>query len=142
MTIDQISVFVENKPGSLAEVTALLGGAGIDLRALSIADTENFGILRLIVSEPQRALEALSAAGYVGSVTPVLAVPLADAPGSLAGVLSILAGEQINLEYLYAFITRQAGHACVVLRVADNARAAAVFAERGVAVAGHAEIFA
>jgi hypothetical protein len=141
MTIDQISVFVENKPGSLAEITALLGDAGIDLRALSIADTENFGILRLIVSEPQRALDALRAAEHVGSVTPVLAVPLADAPGSLAGVLRVLADADINLEYLYAFIARQAGHAYVVLRVADNDRAAAIFAERGIAVACHSDIF-
>jgi hypothetical protein len=142
VTIEQISVFVENKPGKLAEVTALLGGAGIDLRALSIADTEKFGILRLIVSEPARALEVLRAADYVGSVTPVLAVSLADAPGSLAGVLRVLADAGINLEYLYAFITRQAGHAYVVLRVTDNARAAAVFAAAGVATATRAEIFA
>ncbi|MDR1603313.1 MAG: ACT domain-containing protein [Gracilibacteraceae bacterium] len=142
MTIDQISVFMENRPGSLAEVTALLGGAGIDLRALSIADTENFGILRLIVSEPQRALEVLRAAEYVGSVTPVLAVPLADAPGSLAEVLRVLAEADISLEYLYAFITRQAGHAYVVLRVPDNARAAAVLAAGGIATACHEEIFA
>ncbi|MDR1321941.1 MAG: ACT domain-containing protein [Gracilibacteraceae bacterium] len=142
MAIEQISVFVENRPGALAEVTALLGGAGIDLRALSIADTENFGILRLIVSEPRRALEVLRAADYVGSATPVLAVSLADAPGSLAGVLRVLADAEINLEYLYAFITRQAGHAYVVLRVTDNDRAEAVFAEKGVEIADHGEIFA
>jgi hypothetical protein len=142
MTIDQISVFVENRPGRLAEVTALLGGAGIDLRALSIADTENFGILRLIVSEPQRALDVLRAAEYVGSVTPVLAAPLTDAPGSLAEVLRALAEADINLEYLYAFITRQAGHAYVVLRVTDNERAAAVLAEHGIAAACPDEIFA
>ncbi|MDR1069417.1 MAG: ACT domain-containing protein [Gracilibacteraceae bacterium] len=142
MAIEQISVFVENRPGALAEVTALLGGAGIDLRALSIADTENFGILRLIVSEPRRALEVLRAAEYVGSATPVFAVSLTDAPGSLAGVLRVLADADINLEYLYAFITRQAGHAYVVLRVTDNDRAEAVFAEKGVALADHGEIFA
>ncbi|MDR1953703.1 MAG: ACT domain-containing protein [Clostridiales Family XIII bacterium] len=141
MTIDQISVFVENKPGRLAEITEILGAADIDLRAMSIADTADFGILRIIVSEPDRALEALKSANCVVSVTQVLAVAIEDAPGSLAKILRILADADVSVEYLYAFITHTEGHAYVILRVEDTGRATEVFAEHGVKTADSHEIY-
>ncbi|MDR1471088.1 MAG: ACT domain-containing protein [Synergistaceae bacterium] len=141
MTIDQISVFVENNLGRLAEVTGILGDANVDLRAMSIADTTDFGILRLIVDDPARAIEILRSAGCVVSVTQVLAVSLKDVPGSLAKVLAILADENISVEYAYAFITRKKDDAYVIFRVEDNERAAEVFARHGVKTAGAGELF-
>jgi hypothetical protein len=141
MAIEQISVFVENKPGRLAEVTAILGDAGVDMRALSIADTSDFGILRLIVDNPQRAMELLHAEGCVVSMTPVLAVHLEDKPGSLAKVLGVLSGAGISVEYAYAFITRSKGNAYVVFRVEDNARASEILSANGVKTAGSDEFY-
>jgi hypothetical protein len=141
MTLDQLSIFVENRPGRLAEITGLLGKAGIGLRAMSIADTKDFGILRVIVNEPERAGEVLRAADCVFSVTPVLAVSIDDTPGSLSRVLGILAGADISIEYLYAFIARKKDNAYVVLRVEDNERAIAAFAGQGVKTAGAKEIY-
>ncbi|MDR1194659.1 MAG: ACT domain-containing protein [Peptococcaceae bacterium] len=141
MTIDQISIFVENRPGRLAEVAEVLSAAGVDLRAMSIADTADFGILRVIVDEPARALEALRAAECVVSVTQVLAVSLADKPGSLAAVLRLLADGGVSIEYLYAFITREKGNAYVVFRLEDNDRAAAVLAAGGVEILGPEQVY-
>jgi hypothetical protein len=141
MVIDQISVFVENNPGRLADITGILGNAGIDMRAMSIADTAEFGILRMIVDKPQEALELLRAAECVVSITPVLAVAIKDIPGSLAEVLRILANAGINVEYDYAFVSRKPGGAYVVLRVEDNGRAAACLKQNGIRIAGGDEIY-
>jgi hypothetical protein len=140
MAIDQISVFVENQPGRLAEVTEILGAAGIDMRAMSLADTADFGVLRLIVNDAPRALQALRDARYVVSVTRMLALSIEDSPGSLAKVLRMLANAGINIEYLYAFITRKEGNAFVALRVEDDGRAAEILAENGVRIIGSKEI--
>ncbi|MDR1490106.1 MAG: ACT domain-containing protein [Desulfovibrio sp.] len=142
MSIDQISVFVENSPGRLAEVTEIIGGAGIDLRAVSIADTADFGVLRIIAAEPLRAVELLRSANCVVSVTQVLAVALKDVPGSLAAVLRVLADAGVSIEYLYAFITRKKGDAYVILRVEDNARAEKILCEKGITLVDGAEIYA
>jgi hypothetical protein len=141
MTIDQLSVFVENSPGRLAEIASILGDAGIDLRAMSIADTKDFGILRVIVSEPTRAREVLHTAGCVVSVTKVLAVSIEDTPGSLARVLRILADADISIEYIYAFITRKKDSAYVIFRVENNERAIEAFTAHGVKIAKAAEIY-
>ncbi len=140
MTIDQLTVFVENEPGRLLEITEALSNAGIDLRALSIADTAEFGILRLIVSDPQGAVSLLREAGFAVSVTQVLAVGLDDTPGSLVKILRVLAGENINIEYLYAFITRKKSSAYVVFRVENNEFALSALKKHGVAVVGVEEI--
>lgn len=141
MTIDQISVFVENKPGKLAEVVETLGANDIDLRAMSIADTSDFGILRLIVDKPVKALEILRDAGCVTSVNQVIAVSVEDKPGSLAKVLRILSDEGISVEYAYAFITHEAGRAFVIIRVEDNDKAIKVLTSRGVKFAANSELF-
>ena len=142
MTINQISLFVENLHGRLADVTELLGRAGIDLRAMSLADTRDFGVLRIIVDNPQGADQVLRDAGYVFSITPVLAVSIADTPGSLGQILRTLANAEIGVEYLYAFVTRKAGNAGVVLRADDNGHAARTLAESGIKTVGPEELFA
>ncbi|MDR3255262.1 MAG: ACT domain-containing protein [Synergistaceae bacterium] len=141
MTVDQISVFVENKPGRLAEIVAILGDAGVDMRAMSIADTSDFGILRLIVDDPKRAQDLLRTSGCVVSVTQVLAVAIADKPGSLSAVLGVLADADISVEYAYAFITRKKDDAYVIFRVEDNERSFEVLKKHGVKTAGAKELY-
>ena len=132
MIIKQISIFVENKKGRLAEITETLAKAGANIRALSIADTTDFGILRLIVDKPEDAALALKEAGITVSITNVIAVGINDVPGSFAVPMRILADAGIDVEYMYAFITRQSEKAYVILRVADNDAAAKVLTEKGV----------
>ncbi|MDR3319654.1 MAG: ACT domain-containing protein [Desulfovibrio sp.] len=132
MTIDQLSIFVENKPGHLMEITETLGNAGIDLRALSIGDTAEFGVLRLIVNDPGKALDILHDAGFVVSITQVLAVSLNDTPGSLGKILRVIANAGINIEYMYAFVTQKSVGAYAVFRVEDNDAALADLRRHGV----------
>lgn len=132
MTVKQISVFVENKPGRLAEFTNVLRSNNIDMRALSMAETPDFGILRVIVDDPFGTACVLKDAGYIASITPVLAVKVADEPGSLFKILDILAEANINLEYTYAFLTREKDSAYIIFRVEDNDRAAEVLSKNGV----------
>lgn len=142
MTVNQLSVFIENKPGSLAAFASLLRDHNIDLRALSIADVEDYGILRVIVSDIHKASLALKEANYVFKITPVLAVPLKDEPGSLAEVLEILGSAGINVEYLYAFVGRQQDRAYVIFRVrdADIDKATQVLSKAGCVPIGQDEL--
>lgn len=133
MTVSQLSVFIENKAGSLATFANLLRENGIDMRALSIADVEDYGILRIIVDDAYKTSTVLKNAAYIFKITPVLAVPLRDSPGSLADALDILGRSQINIEYLYAFVGRQKDRAYVIFRVRDNdiEKAARILADNG-----------
>lgn len=141
MIVDQISVFIENKIGALSDVTAVMGDAGIDLRALSLADSSDFGVLRLIVDDPGRALSLLREAGFVVSMTQTLAVPIRDVPGGLARVLKILAGEGVSVEYAYAFISRRQGNAYVILRVKDNDHAQNTLIKHGIEMLADGSLF-
>ena len=132
MIIKQISIFVENKAGRLAEITETIAKAGIDIRALSIADTTDFGILRLIVDKPEEAALTLKEAGLTVSITNVIAVGIDDTPGSFSVPMRILADAGIDVEYMYAFISRDTKKAYVILRVADNDVAAKVLIDKGV----------
>ena len=123
MSIKQLTVFVENKQGALVEITEALAERDINIRALSIADTEDFGILRLIVNDTALACTTLLDNGYLIKTTDVVGVKIGDAPGKLSGALKVLDDAGINMEYLYAFLTRTEKHAYVVVRVADNAAA-------------------
>lgn len=134
MAIKQLSVFVENKKGTILDVTRALAKAGVDIRALSVADTQDFGILRLIVSDIDKAKAALSEGNCVISVTQVIAVSVSDVPGGLCQVLEYLANDDINVEYVYAFITVSGKHAYVVIRVEDNEKAAAVLSSKGISL--------
>lgn len=132
MTVKQISVFIENKAGKLAELTEYLQQNEIDMRALSIAETQDFGIVRIIVDDAYKTSCILKEAGYVVSITPVLAVEIPDEPGSLYKVLKTLGDEGVSLEYMYAFLTRKEATAYMVLRVEDNEKAADVLSKKGI----------
>ncbi len=132
MTISQLSIFAENKPGTIYEITRTIADAGVDIRALSVADTQDFGILRLIVSDIEKARQALNEDNCVVSVTQVIGVAVPDKPGGLADVLKILKDAEINVEYVYAFITISGKNACVVLRVGDNEKAIKILNDAGV----------
>ena len=119
MKIQQLSIFVENKPGHLAGPVRLLAEQGIDLRALFLADAREYGVLRMIVSDCDRALEQLTAAGFVARLTEVLAIEVSDHPGGLAGVLSALDASFIDIDYMYAFPCRNAEHAVLLFSLAD-----------------------
>ena len=123
MQIQQLSIFVENKSGRLAEITEILGQAGVDIRAISVADTSDFGILRLIVDKPKEAVEALRAANLTVSLTSVIAVGIDDKPGEFAKAMRVLADGEIGVEYMYAFISRDKGKAYVILRVLESDKA-------------------
>jgi hypothetical protein len=126
MAISQISVFVENRPGRLADITAVLAKSSIDIRALSVADTSDYGILRLIVNDPKSAVEALRSEGMTASATQVLGIIIPDEPGGLARAIKVLSDAQISVEYAYAFITPSVGNAYVIIRVEDNDKASEI----------------
>ena len=120
MAIKQLSVFVENKEGKLREITDILAKAGIDIRALSNADTSEFGILRLIVRDPQKAKALLEKNGFVATINDVVGVEINDRPGGLAEIVRLFAERDINMEYMYAFLTRTENKAYLVVRVDDS----------------------
>ena len=134
MKIQQLSIFAENKPGHLAGPCRLLAEQGVDIRALALADTQRFGILRLIVSDSAKATRLLEGAGYVVKTTEVLAVPVADRPGGLAEVLAALEGSPVNIEYMYAFPFGHEGRAVLIFRFDDPDAAIKILQARGVAV--------
>ncbi len=120
MSIKQLTIFVENKQGTLVDITDTLARHNVNIRALSIADTQDFGILRLIVNDNGTALKTLADEGYLIKTTDVVGVKIGDQPGKLSTALNVLDQNDINMEYLYAFMSRTEKHAYVVLRVADN----------------------
>ena len=132
MAIKQLSIFVENREGTLVNVTDAIAKAEVDIRAMSVADTNDFGIFRLIVTDYDKAKAALEEANCFVSITEVVGVAVEDEPGALAKVVKILADNSINIEYMYAFITVSKKYAYVVLRVADNEAAEKILAENGV----------
>ena len=132
MTVKQISVFVENKAGKLAELTEYLHENDVDMRALSIAEAQDFGIVRMIVDDAYKTSCTLKEAGYVASITPVLAVEMPDEPGSLFHILKLLGDGGVNLEYMYAFLTRKADTAYMVLRVENNEKAIEILSRKGI----------
>jgi len=134
MKVNQISIFVENKSGRLAEVTRILGKAGINIRALSLADTSDFGILRLIVNDSARAIEVLKSRQFTVSMTEVAAVEVSDRPGGLADILEILEKEKINVEYMYAFVERSSNNAVIIFRFDETDRAIKALTAKGVTV--------
>ena len=133
MSIKQISVFVEYKPGALYALTAVLAQGQIDMRALSLAETKDFGIVRLIVDDLYKATTLLKDAGYVHSLTPVVGVAIPDVPGGLNRVLQVLTDARVNVEYMYAFLGgKDVDHAYMIFRVADDKAAEAALAARGI----------
>ena len=132
MAIKQLSIFVENREGTLVTVTDAIAKSGVDIRAMSVADTNDFGIFRLIVTDIAKAKKALDEANAFVSVTEVVGVALEDKPGALAKVVKILADQNINIEYMYAFITVSKQFAYVVLRVENNEETEKILSENGI----------
>ena len=131
MAIQQLTAFVENRRGRLVEITRMLAAAGVDMRALSIADTQEFGILRVIVDDTATAEKTLRNEGVLVRITPVVGVRLTDRPGELSRALTALDDAGINVEYLYAFLAVTPGIADMVLRVKDNEAAEKALTEAG-----------
>ena len=128
----QISVFLENRAGQFAEITGILADSGIDLRAISIAETADYGILRMIVDNSQKATATLMQHGYLLTMTPVLVVSVPDQPGGIAPVLATLAEGNIDIEYMYSLFTHIEGKAYIVFRVAETEKFVSLLATHGI----------
>ena len=142
MKVEQISVFLENKSGRLAEVTEILAREGINIRTLSLADTADFGILRLIVDRTDYAKKVLKESGFTVAKTEVIAIEVPDIPGGLAKILSTLDGARINVEYMYAFIHRSGEDAIVIFRFDEIDKAIRALLDAGVRVLKGEEVHA
>lgn len=132
MKIKQLSVFLENKPGHLSRVCETLAEAGINIVTMTLADTREFGILRMIVREWERAADVLDAAGFAVNRTDVLAIKVADEPGGLEKVLKVIEADGLSIEYMYAFACSERSHALIVMRCNELNRAATVLDDAGI----------
>ena len=140
MNVYQISVFLENRAGQLAEITKDLADHGVDLRAISIAETADYGVLRMIVDDSSEAAKVLQDHGYIYSMTPVIAVAVPDSPGGLAPVLGMLAEAGIDIEYMYSLFTHKENKAYMVFRTSDEKAFLAQLAANGMAVCTKEEL--
>ena len=140
MVIHQISVFLENRAGTLAEITGILSAQHIDLRAIHIAETADYGVLRLIASDSQRASSVLLEHGFILSMTPVAAIAVPDEPGGLNRLLQALSERHVDIEYMYSVFGRTNGRAYMILRVSDPEGLAAIAADAGLHPADGAEL--
>ena len=140
MNIHQISVFLENRAGQLAEITHLLAENHIDIRALSIAETSDYGLARMIVDDSYKASSVLLEHGDILSMTPVYAVEVPDKPGGLADLLNVLAENHIDIEYMYSLFTHREGHAYMVMRITNEPKFLGVLGERWIRVVGKDEL--
>jgi hypothetical protein len=141
MRAEQISIFLENKAGRLAEVTSILAEADVNIRALAIADTSDFGVLRLIVNDNQRAVEALRSRGFTVGKTDVVAVEVEDRPGGLYRILDMLYKAEINVEYMYAFVTQSGSNAIMIFRFDNIDEAVKLLKENNVTVINGSEVY-
>lgn len=140
MNILQISVFLENRTGQLAEITQLLAQNEVDIRALSIAETSNYGLTRMIVDDSKKASDVLLKQGAMLSVTPVWAVEVPDQPGGLAELLTLLADNHVDVEYMYSLFTHREGKAYMVLRIDNEPVFLSVLGEKRVRIVGMEEL--
>lgn len=132
MTANQLSIFMENKPGQLVKVTEILKEKGIDIRAMSLADTQDFGIVRMIVSDIDKAQAAMKEKGFMSTITKVLCVALNDCPGGLSAVTKLLAEANVNIDYLYACITVIGKDAYIVMHVDNEKKASEILTKAGI----------
>ncbi|MDD5347411.1 MAG: ACT domain-containing protein [Candidatus Omnitrophica bacterium] len=140
MKLTQISIFLENRKGRLSDVCSLLGKNKINIRALTIAESEEFGILRIVVDKPDAAVKALKSGGFVANVTDIVAVEVGDKPGGLAAILKILSASDINVEYMYGFVEKKTDKALLVFRFEDPDKAIAVLKKHKITVVGKKDI--
>jgi hypothetical protein len=141
MKVEQISVFLENKSGRLADVAEVLAKAGINIRALSLADTTDFGILRLIVDDTEKAKGVLKENGFTVGKTEVIAVEVSDTPGGLARILNVMRAEGINVEYMYAFVQQSGGNALIIFRFDELEKAIIVLQNAGIRILKGEEVY-
>jgi hypothetical protein len=141
MRAEQISVFLENKTGRLAEVTGILAEAGVNIRALALADTSDFGVLRLIVNDNQNAVAALKSRGFTVGKTDVVAVEVEDRPGGLHSILDILHNNGVNVEYMYAFVTQSGNNAIMIFRFDNIDEAVKVLQKNNVTVINGSKVY-
>ena len=134
MGIRQLSVFLANKKGSLHEISDVIAKAGVDLRSMCIADTSDYGIVRVIADDPQKAADALKVAGHTASIRTVTAFAVPDVPGGLSNVLCLLEENNVNIEYLYALVTTNKDKAYAVMRTDDSERTEAILRDNGVEI--------
>jgi hypothetical protein len=134
MKIKQISIFLENRKGRLYDVCSLLGKHDINIRALNVAETESFGVLRIVVNKAQEAVKALGDAGIVAKITDVVAVEVEDRPGGLADILKVLADEDVNIEYMYGFVEKSSDKALMVFRFDDVDKAVEILKKHNIKV--------
>jgi hypothetical protein len=142
MNAEQLSIFLENKPGRLEEVTRIFEEGGINIRALSLADTTEFGILRLIVNDNEKAKRLLNEKGYTVGINEVVAVEVADRPGGLHRILNALSKNSINVEYMYAFVRQSGQNAVLIFRFDDIQAATAVLKRKGMRVIDGKDLYA
>lgn len=142
MKVEQISVFLENKSGRLADVAGVLAKEGINIRALSLADTTDFGILRLIVNDTEKAKKVLKENGFTVGKTEVIAVEVADRPGGLADILNVMRDSGINVEYMYAFVQKSAGNAIIIFRFDELEKAIDALQKAGIRIMKGEDIYA
>ncbi len=142
MKVEQISIFLENKSGRLAEVTGILAEQGINIRALSLADTADFGILRLIVNDTEKAKQILKSNGFTVGKTEVVAIEVPDRPGGLAGILGKLKDYEINVEYMYAFVQKSGENAIIIFRFDEVDKAIDVLQKAGVKILKGEDVYA
>ena len=140
MSLKQISVFLENKKGRLAEVTDILGKNGINIKAMSLADTSDFGVLRLIVNDPDRCVTILKSSGFVAQETDVIGIEVEDKPGGLFRVLDILEKNSINVEYMYATVEKNKNFAIVIFKVDVKERAMKILSDNKISIASNSDI--
>jgi len=140
MIIKQLSIFLENKTGRVCEIASILGGNNINIRALSLADTSDFGIMRLIVDKPSEALAILKENGFSVGMTSVAAIEIPDVPGGLASVMRVIDGSGFNIEYMYAFVEKSHDNAILIIRFEDVENVVGKLLEKGVKVLKEKEV--
>jgi hypothetical protein len=140
MKLTQISVFLENRKGRLYDVCSLLGKTGINIRALTIAETESFGVLRIVVDKSDLAIQALRKNGFVANLTDVVAIEVGDKPGGLAAILKVFSDNDVNVEYMYGFVEKFSDNALLVFRFEDTDKATKILVDKGVKVVTRREI--
>lgn len=141
MKVEQISIFLENKSGRLADVATVLAKAGINIRALSLADTTDFGILRLIVNDTEKAKAVLKDNGFTVGKTEVVAVEVSDKPGGLAEILNVMKDNDINVEYMYAFVQKSGEHAIIIFRFDELEKAILTLQKANIRILRGEEIY-
>lgn len=140
MYINQISVFIENKPGNLADLTNFLAENNIDMRALEVADSSDYGIVRIIVDDPFNTLTLLKDNDWICKLTHVIGVKIPNTPGAMANIMGILAAENISVEYIYAFLAQKTDDALLVFRVQDNDKVAALLKKNGITIVAQEDL--